>query len=256
MISDDTVKLDDVWVYYNSVPILKGISMSIDAHDFLGVIGPNGGGKTTFLKVLLGLITPSHGTVTVLGDSPKKTRSGIGYVPQHNLFDRNFPISVWEVVLMGRNGRTGLFARYGLEDKIAAKKALELVGMTEFKDRQIGSLSGGEQQRVFIARALVTDPAILLLDEPTASVDPAMQTEFYEMLDSLKSQMAIVLVSHDISAVSIHVDKIACLNQELFHHGSGELDAEVLEATYKCPVQMITHGAVPHRVLKDHQIND
>jgi zinc transport system ATP-binding protein len=127
-----------------------------------------------------------------------------------------------------------------------------MVGMLAFKDKQIGKLSGGEQQRVFIARALVTDPAILLLDEPTASVDPAMQTEFYEMLDSLKSRMAIVLVSHDISAVSIHVDKIACLNQELFHHGSGEIEAEVLEATYKCPVQMIAHGAIPHRVLKDH----
>ena len=122
----------------------------------------------------------------------------------------------------------------------------------EHRNRQIGKLSGGEQQRVFIARALVTEPAILLLDEPIASVDPVMQTEFYEMLDGVKDKMAIVLVSHDISAVSIHVDKIACLNRQLFFHGSGEIEAEVLEATYKCPVQMITHGDVPHRVLRDH----
>jgi zinc transport system ATP-binding protein len=236
--------------------VLKGISLSIESNDFLGVIGPNGGGKTTLLKVLLGLIKPSHGKVSVLGGSPHKTRYRIGYVPQYNLFDREFPINVRDVVLMGRNGRAGLFTRYREEDKNAAHNALRTVGMLEYQDQQIGSLSGGEQQRVFIARALVTDPAILLLDEPTASVDQSMQTEFYEMLESLKTHMAIVLVSHDISAVSIHVDKIACLNQELFHHGSGEIEAEILEATYKCPVQMITHGAIPHRVLKDHQIDD
>ncbi len=252
MKNDDVVNLHDVWVQYNGAPILKGITLSIDRHDFLGVIGPNGGGKTTLLKVILGLAKPSRGEVIVLGDSPKKTRGGIGYVPQHNLFDREFPINVWDVVLMGRNGRAGLLARYNLEDKAATEQALRTVGMIECKDRQIGKLSGGEQQRVFIARALVAGPSILLLDEPTASVDPAMQTEFYEMLEGMKSQMAIVLVSHDISAVSIHVDKIACLNQELFHHGSGEIEAEVLEATYKCPVQMITHGTIPHRVLKDH----
>lgn len=256
MDSTEIVKLEDVWVYYNSVPVLKGITMSVDSRDFLGVIGPNGGGKTTLLKVLLGLVKPSYGQILVLGDAPQKTRHRIGYVPQHNLFDHDFPVSVWDVVLMGRNGRAGLFARYNSEDKLAAEEALHMVQMIEHKNRQIGSLSGGEQQRVFIARALVTDPAILLLDEPTASVDPVMQTEFYEMLDNLKSRMAIVLVSHDISAVSIHVDKLACLNQELFHHGSSEIEAEVLEATYKCPVQMISHGAIPHRVLKDHQIHD
>ncbi len=248
----DIVTLNNIWVQYNGEPVLEGISMSIDQNDFLGIIGPNGGGKTTLLKVILGLIKPKHGEVKVLGNSPQKAHNRIGYVPQYNLFNREFPISVWEVVLMGRNGLAGLFARYSKEDKLSAIQALETVGMIECKDRQIGKLSGGEQQRVFIARALVTDPALLLLDEPTASVDPAMQTEFYEMLHELKSQMAVVLVSHDISAISIHVDKIACLNQELFHHGSGELEAEVLEATYKCPIQMITHGEVPHRVLKDH----
>jgi zinc transport system ATP-binding protein len=124
--------------------------------------------------------------------------------------------------------------------------------MLDHKDHQMGKLSGGEQQRVLIARALVSEPKLLLLDEPTASVDSTMQTEFYELLDRLKHRMAIVLVSHDISAVSVYVDKIACLNRQLFHHGSPEIEAEVLEATYKCPVQMIAHGTVPHRVLKEH----
>jgi zinc transport system ATP-binding protein len=126
------------------------------------------------------------------------------------------------------------------------------MGMLDYKNRQVGKLSGGEQQRVFIARALVSEPRLLLLDEPTASVDPTMQTEFYELLERLKEQMAIVLLSHDISAISIYVDKIACLNRQLFYHGSKEIGPEVLEATYKCPVQMIAHGTVPHRVLREH----
>lgn len=252
MAHDDVVTLENIWVQNNGSPILKGVTMAIEQNDFLGIIGPNGGGKTTLLKVILGLIKPNHGKIRVLGVSPEKSRRKIGYVPQYNLFDREFPINVWDVTLMGRNGRIGLFKKYSSTDKEQAAKALETVGMLNHRERQIGKLSGGEQQRVFIARALTAEPKILLLDEPTASVDPAMQTEFYEMLEVLKQEMAVVLVSHDISAVSVHVDKIACLNQELFHHGSGEIEADILEATYKCPIQMITHGEVPHRVLKDH----
>jgi zinc transport system ATP-binding protein len=124
--------------------------------------------------------------------------------------------------------------------------------MLGYKDRQIGSLSGGQQQRVFIARALVTDPRLLLLDEPTASIDPNMQAEFYELIDRLKQRMAVVLVSHDVSAVSIYVDNIACLNRQLFYHGSKEIPADELEKTYHCPIELITHGPVPHRVLKEH----
>jgi len=252
MAHEEVVILDDIWVHYNSTPILEGINLSIEQNDFLGIIGPNGGGKTTLLKVILGLITPSHGSVLVLGKTPQSSRGSIGYVPQHNLFDRNFPISVWDVALMGRYSRAGLFRRYSSDDRTAALNALQTVGMLDHKDHQMGKLSGGEQQRVLIARALVSEPKLLLLDEPTASVDSTMQTEFYELLDRLKHRMAIVLVSHDISAVSVYVDKIACLNRQLFHHGSPEIEAEVLEATYKCPVQMIAHGAVPHRVLKEH----
>jgi len=145
-----------------------------------------------------------------------------------------------------------MFRRYSKPDKEISAHALDTVSMIDLKDRQMGKLSGGEQQRVFIARALATEPELLILDEPTASVDTTTQTEFYELLQSLKQDISIVIVTHDLSAISIYVDKIACLNVQLHYHGSTELSPEVLEATYKCPVQMIAHGHVPHRVLKEH----
>jgi len=251
MAGEELVRLENIWVHYDNVAILEGVDLSIKQDDFLGIIGPNGGGKTTLLRVILGLVKPSRGEVTVLGGTPERNRKFIGYIAQSSLFDHDFPISVLEVVLMGRYGKVGLIKRFSNEDKRLALKALETVEMLDCKDRQIGSLSGGEQQRVFIARALVAEPRMLLLDEPTTGVDTPMQTEFYELLAKLKHTMAIVLVSHDISAVSIYVDSIACLNHQLYYHGSKEVGPEILEATYKCPVQMIAHG-VPHRVLKEH----
>ncbi len=172
-------------------------------------------------------------------------------MPQYSLFDLEFPVSVWEVVLMGRLGHTGLFKRYSEEDKKEALDALAEMDMLEYKDRQVGKLSGGQRQRVFIARALAANPKLLLLDEPATGIDTIIQEEFYELLERLKQKTAIVLVSHDISAVSVYVDKIACLNHRLYYHDSKELTAEDLEATYHCPVEMIAHG-VPHRVLKKH----
>jgi zinc transport system ATP-binding protein len=251
MAGEELVGLENIWVHYDNVAILEGVDLSIKQDDFLGIIGPNGGGKTTLLRVILGLVKPSRGEVTVLGGTPERNRKFIGYIAQSSLFDHDFPISVLEVVLMGRYGKVGLIKRFSNEDKKLALKALETVEMLDYKDRQIGRLSGGEQQRVFIARALVAEPRMLLLDEPTTGVDTPMQAEFYELLAKLKHTMAIVLVSHDISAVSIYVDSIACLNHQLYYHGSKEVGPEILEATYKCPVQMIAHG-VPHRVLKEH----
>lgn len=248
----EIVRLEDVWLQFDGVPVLEGIDLSIYEYDFLGIIGPNGGGKTTLLKVILGLLEPNQGKVTVFGHAPERGRKFVGYVPQFSLFDREFPISVWDVILMGRIGRMKRFRRFSNEDKRLAYEALETVEMLDFRDVQIGKLSGGQQQRVFIARALVTEPKLLLMDEPMASVDSPMQTELYELFEKLRQQMAIVLVSHDISAVSIYVDKIACLNQKLYYHGTKELIAEDLEAAYRCPVNLIAHG-VPHRVLKDHK---
>jgi len=246
------VKLENIWMRYDGVTVLEDINLSINHGDFLGIIGPNGGGKTTLLKVMLGLIKPTQGQVTYPGHTLEQGRKLTGYVSQHNLFDRDFPASVWDVAIIGRCKSTGLLKRYSKADKKATEQALDTVGMIDLKDRQMGKLSGGEQQRVFIARALATEPELLLLDEPTASVDTTTQTDFYELLENLKQDISIAIVSHDLSAISIYVDKIACLNVQLYYHGSTEIGPEVLEATYKCPVQVIAHGHVPHRVLKEH----
>ncbi|NOR78014.1 MAG: ATP-binding cassette domain-containing protein [Methanophagales archaeon] len=248
----EIVKLEDVWLYFDNMPVLEGINLSIKDRDFLGIIGPNGGGKTCLLKLILGLLKPSRGELTVFGHTAERSRKSVGYVPQYSLFDRDFPINVLDVVLMGRVGQMKRFRRYSEEDKKLASEALQTVEMHDYRNSQIGQLSGGQQQRVFIARALVTEPKMLLLDEPMASVDSHMQTELYELFEKLRQQMAIVLVSHDISAVSIYVDKIACLNRKLFYHDSKELTAEDLEESYLCPVEIIAHG-VPHRVLKEHR---
>lgn len=245
------IELKDVWAHYDGMPVLEGVDLVVEPHDFLGIIGPNGGGKSTLLKVILGLVKPDRGVVKVFGNTPKNARRDIGYLPQHSHFDMEFPMSVWEVVLTGRLGHTGLLKRYSEDDKKATYDALEEVDMLEYKDRQIGKLSGGQMQRVFIARALAGEPKLLLLDEPTTGIDSIMQEEFYELLNKLKAKMAIVMVSHDVSAVSVYVDKIACLNHRLFYHNSKELASDDLEAAYQCPVELIAHG-VPHRVLKKH----
>jgi len=250
-VDEEIVSLKDVWVYLDGVPVLEEINLSIYGNEFLGIIGPNGGGKTTLLKVILGLIQPDKGEVNVFGKPPEEGGRFIGYVPQHSLFDREFPVSVLDVVLMGRTGKMGLFKRYSKEDVEISLNTLETVDMLKFRDRPIGRLSGGERQRVFIARALVSEPRLLLMDEPTTSVDKHLETGLYELLEDLKKEIAIVMVSHDIGAVSVHVDKIACLNHRLFYHDSKEITPEMLEETYLCPIELIAHG-LPHRVLKKH----
>lgn len=251
--TSEIVSIENLWLFRGEHAILEEINLKLEKADFLGLIGPNGGGKSTLLKVMLGLIKPDRGRIEIFGLPPVAARGQVGYLPQKTIFDQNFPVKVREVVQMGRFSRTGLFRRYGPADREAAIRALEAVGMEDRSDREIGALSGGEQQRVFVARSLVSDPELLLLDEPTAGVDSAQQTEFYDLLCHLNRDMgiAIVLVSHDITAISKYVGKIACLNQRLYYHGSRELTNEDIEKAYGCPVEMIAHGT-PHRVLREH----
>ena len=243
------VEINHLSIKFNEQLILNDINFSIEEKDFMAIIGPNGGGKTTLLKVILGILTPDEGKVKVFGKDPKKAKDLMGYLPQRLDFDHDFPINVFETVLMGRYH--GLLKKYSNQDHKAVTQALKDVEMDELKDRQISKLSGGQMQRVFIARAIVRDPKLLIMDEPMASIDPEMQHSFYELMSRLKNKMAIVLVSHDVGAVSTHVDKIACLNQKLYYHGPVEDSANGLEEVYHCPIELISHG-IPHRVLKEH----
>jgi len=247
----EIVSLKNISVEYGGTTVLHDHNLTVYNDDFIGIIGPNGGGKTTLLKVILGLVKPVKGEIKVFGCDPEKVRHKIGYVPQIMDFDSDFPISVKDTVLLGRLSGKGLFRFYNKKDYEAVERALKIVEMYDLKDHKTGSLSGGEIQRVLIARALATEPELMLLDEPTASIDPKMKTGIYDLLKDLKKQMAIILVTHDIGVISSHVDKVACLNRQLFYHDSKEIPQETLETVYQCPVDIIAHG-IPHRVLKEH----
>ena len=248
----DIATLTNVCVQYGEMVVLENISFIIKPLDFISLIGPNGGGKTTLLKVLLGLITPTSGTVEVFGGSPKLARQQIGYVPQQANIDKQFPINVWDVTLMGRIGKKPLFRHYSAEDRERAADALNKVKLYDLRHRQIGKLSGGQQQRVLIARALVGNPTLLLLDEPTASVDSEIKRDIYDLLIELNKNMTIVMVSHDIGVVSSYTKTIACLNRTLAYHNEKDITPKMLADAYQCPVDLIAHG-VPHRVLPPHQ---
>jgi zinc transport system ATP-binding protein len=246
------INIENLSAGYDHTTIIENINLQINQGDFFSIIGPNGGGKSTFLKAILGLIPIYKGTIRIFNKPPEKGRKYIGYVPQHSEFDTKFPISVWDVVLMGRRNIRGKHPFYSNIDKTHAEYALETVGMTPYAHRHISELSGGQRQRVFIARALASDPKILLLDEPTANIDKEMKESIYHFLKELNKRMTIVLVTHDIGVLSIFIGRISCLNRYLFSHDNDKIiSQEMLEAAYSCPVELITHG-VPHRVLDEH----
>jgi len=247
----EVISVRHLWAGYEDQPVLEDIDLTVNELDFIGLIGPNGGGKTTLFKVLLGLLPPTQGEVRILGKSVKEGRRHIGYVPQVVEFDRDFPISVWDVARMGRLGKRRLLQRYTAEDDEVVAEALRHVDMLDLRDRPIGELSGGQRRRVYIARALATEPEILLLDEPMASVDPQVSTGIYELLRRLNEYITILMVSHDMSAISSHVKTVGCLNRWLFYHGEKQITPDMLEAAYQCPIDLIAHG-VPHRVFPEH----
>ena len=244
----DAIRLQGVTAgYRRGNPIIHDIDLTVPENDFLAIIGPNGGGKTTLLKVILGLLTPWEGTASVLGGSPDRTHPAIGYVPQV-IPGGSFPITVMDVVLMGRLRNSGLFRRFNSTDREIALKNLDRLDVADLAGLDMNSLSGGQKQRVLIARALTGKPQILLLDEPVASVDHDTQKSFFNLLAELNSDMTIVLVTHDVGAVSAHVKTIACINRTLMSHGK-TLSSESVAMAYGCPFELISHGGIPHRVL-------
>ncbi|RJQ44911.1 MAG: metal ABC transporter ATP-binding protein [Anaerolineaceae bacterium] len=245
------ISIRNLWAGYDSQPVLEDINLDVMQGDFIGLIGPNGGGKTTLLKVVMGLIEPHKGIISVMGKDPKQGRCHIGYVPQQVALDRDFPISVWDVVKMGRLGCRGMLQRTSKDDEDIIIDSLQQVDIHNLRTRAIGDLSVGQRQRVYIARALATRPLILLMDEPTASVDPQASKNIYELLHELNKEITIVMVSHNMDAVSSHVKSIGCINRRLYYHGTTEITEEMVNAIYNCPIDLIAHG-VPHRVLSPH----
>ncbi len=237
---------------YDGQAAIDNVDLEVDEGEFFGLIGPNGGGKSTLLKCMLGLIEPMKGKVKVFGMEPRDGRKHIGYVPQHSTFDREFPITVQNVVMMGRRRMKGMRPWYSAADREAVKKALTDVGMLDLRGRHISQLSGGQKQRVFIARALATEPKLMLLDEPTTSVDARMEESIYRLLRELNREVTVVLVTHDVGVISSYVDTIACINRKLFKNDEPVITPDMLELAYQCPVDLIAHG-LPHRVLAPHE---
>lgn len=206
---------ENVSFSYGDIPILKDISFTIDQGEFIGIIGPNGGGKTTLLKLIMGFLSPDSGTLTLSGLSPQQARNEIGYVPQAMRFDRQFPISVFELVLSGRLSKLPWYGVYSKKDHRLAEEAIELLGLAKFKHAAFGTLSGGQAQRALIARALVSKPKLLLLDEPTANVDAQVESEIYALLKGLQGKMTILMVTHDLSTAIDQVQRVLCVQHTL-----------------------------------------
>jgi len=237
---------------YDETIVLKNINFQVHDTDFIGIIGPNGGGKTTLIKSILGVIKPVSGSIIYhFPGKLKDFRRYIGYLPQQNVIDKKFPISVREVVLSGLTSQKNLIFRFSRDEKKKADELIEKSGLKNISRNPVGELSGGQLQRVFLARAVISNPSLLILDEPSTYVDNRSEFEFYETLKELNKEIAILLVSHDIGTISSYIKTIACVNLNLHYHASNEISSEELNI-YNCPVDIIAHGKVPHRVLHEH----
>jgi zinc transport system ATP-binding protein len=245
------VEIKNITAGYNNTVVLENVNLVISDKDFIGIIGPNGGGKTTLLKLIIGLVKPFKGKIEYYNNNAEE-KLNIGYLPQQFHADKKFPISVEEVVLSGLIRDRIFFIRYSKSDKKKVMDQLEQMGIPDLRLKVFGELSGGELQRVLLARAIISSPKLLLLDEPNTYVDQRFEDELFGYLKELNKSMAVVVVSHDAGIISSYVKTIACVNKELHYHSSNEINNELLKI-YKCPVDLITHGKVPHRVLKDHK---
>lgn len=234
---------------YGTAYVLQDVNFKVYGNDFIGVIGPNGGGKTTLLKVILGLVKPVKGTLSFNQELLNDRR--IGYLPQMSTGDNNYPVTVKDVILSGLMIRKKLFSRMSSSDRKKADTVIEELGLSDLEGSSLSEMSGGQIQRVLLGRAVIGDPKLLLLDEPGNFVDANFENDFYEKLRILNKRMAILMVSHDIGTISAHIKSFACVNRSLHYHPSSEITNEEL-ISYGCPIQLITHGEVPHTVLKKH----
>ncbi|MDL2223410.1 ATP-binding cassette domain-containing protein [Bacteroidales bacterium OttesenSCG-928-M11] len=246
--SKPLIHINQLSAGYDKQTVLKDINLTIYENDFLGIIGPNGGGKTTLLKVILGLIKPSSGEVRF---EKQGLRQHIGYMPQTNAIDKKFPIIVSEVIESGLMG----IRLSKQEKKERREQIVQEMSLQEITKKPIGELSGGQLQRTLLARAIISDPNLLILDEPSSYVDKHFESHFYNLLQKINERTAIVLVSHDIGTIISNVKNIACINESLHYHAGSDIQEEWIEEHLGCPFEVIGHGNIPHRILKKHQTN-
>lgn len=245
--SSELIQLEGVYYTYDGVAVLEDINLHVNKGEFLGIVGPNGGGKSTLLKLMLGLIKPQSGHIKVLGRRAVSARRKIGYVAQYPTFQRDFPITVEQAVLLGRLGVKGsglagfLPGKFNESDRAAVKQALEEVEAGPFSKRLIGNLSGGQLQRMMLARALVSEPEILILDEPTANIDHRVESDIFDLLKQLNERLTILVVSHDIGFISSYVSRVACLNRTLVCHHTDDVEGQVIHELYGDSVRMVAH---------------
>lgn len=244
------ISIRNLGVTYDNMTALEHVNLDIYADDFIGIIGPNGGGKSSLVKAIMGVV-PHKGTITYSPTLLRGHKKHIGYLPQISNFDKAFTISVTEVVMSGLQSDIGLFGRYRKAERQRAEEILEMASLIGLKNRAIGELSGGQLQRVMLCRAIISNPKLLVLDEPANFVDNRFENELYNMLHHLSKDMAIVMVSHDLGTISSVVRSIVCVNHHVHRHDSNIITEEQL-LNYNCPIQLISHGHVPHTILAEH----
>ena len=245
--------LEGISAAYAEKTVLEDVNLTVYENDFLGIIGPNGGGKTTLIKIILGLLKPKGGDITFCDHRGEKVPEiSMGYLPQYNTIDKKFPISVYEVVLSGLNKQKSLFRPFTKEQCDRASRIIARMGLEGLEDRPIGKLSGGQMQRALLGRALVADPQVVILDEPNTYIDKRFEARLYSLLDEINKECAIILVSHDIGTVLQNVKSIACVNHTLDYHPDTEIPVEWIEEHFGCPIDLVGHGNLPHRILQKH----
>lgn len=251
MNTEPIITLRNIQVAYEGKQVLRDVNLTVYAKDFLGIIGPNGGGKTTLVKTILGLKKPESGSISFFRGGQPVSSIRMGYLPQYNRIDKNFPISVYEVVLSGI--KKSLWHPYTKQQHKAVGEMLHRMGLDGMGDTPIGALSGGQLQRALLGRAIISAPDVVILDEPNTYIDKSFETQLYHLLEEINHESAIVLVSHDLGSVLQNVRTIACVNETLDYHPDTELPEGWLEDKFNCPIDLIGHGNHPHRVLKFHK---
>lgn len=271
--STPLIEIKNLSAGYDSRTVLRNVNLTVYDRDFLGIIGPNGGGKTTLIKCILGLLKPTTGEILysdkrfMASDKQGSTTQRpalttnrsvlkMGYLPQYNSIDRKFPITVEEVILSGLSSQKSLISRFTATHREKARQVIARMGLEGLEKRAIGALSGGQLQRALLGRAIISDPALVVLDEPSTYIDKRFEARLYELLAEINHDCAIILVSHDIGTVLQQVKSIACVNETLDYHPDTGVSEEWLERNFNCPIELLGHGALPHRILAEHKHGD